>query len=451
MSLQRAAVIILLSLGVQTGCSERVKNQTAATPRKTASRDAMEFYETIATGSLDDLREALSKGAEVNLRGRNGETPLMVAIAAKDVEKMQLLVENGADPELTDDFNATALMHAVNWDFADGVKLLLDMGVDRGYSPKYPLKKVNYDFDLPESPLPDALKEVISEEEWKESIKAQKDSMVELGQNPTVEPTIADVQSVEVLKLFLAAGDELKLAPSEVRRSYVGLKNDGEFQSSLKEYRKYRSPRFGKNNPEVMNNPFWDDMIEMGGNAYAARDHFGDTHSLDSAVWCFDRFGSTLTPLADGRFVQIGGEHEDFYDPDFYIYNDVVIHDGQGGFNILGYPRDVFPPTDFHSATLAGDSIYIIGCLGYPEQRATETTPVFRLTLKTWKMEAVTTSGKAPSWLHDHRATFDSERNAMHVEGGSILMPRKSGELKIVPNEERYELDLEAFEWRKVP
>ncbi len=36
--------------------------------------------------------------------------------------------------------------------------------------------------------------------------------MIEMGKNPTVEPTIADVQSVEVLKLFLAAGDDLRLA-----------------------------------------------------------------------------------------------------------------------------------------------------------------------------------------------------------------------------------------------
>ena len=97
----------------------------------------MDFHECITSGSLEELRKALTNGADVNLRGRNGETPLMVAIAAKDVEKMQLLVESGADPELTDDFNGTALSHAVSWDFADGVRFLLDLGVDRGYSPNW--------------------------------------------------------------------------------------------------------------------------------------------------------------------------------------------------------------------------------------------------------------------------------------------------------------------------
>ncbi len=141
---------------------------------------------------------------------------------------------------------------------------------------------------------------------------------------------------------------------------------------------------------------------------YSAREHFDDTNSLGSAVWSYDRFGSSLTRLPDGRFIQIAGEHEDFYDPDFYIYNDVVIHDGQGGFKILGYPQEVFPPTDFHTATLVDGSIYVIGCLGYTGRRKIGTTPVFRLTVDSGKIDSVTTSGDIPSWLHEHRATYDA-------------------------------------------
>lgn len=444
------AWLIVLSAASYIGCEGQEDKQTTQATKTKVSQEAMDFHECITNGSLEELRRALTNGADVNLRGRNGETPLMVAIAAKDVEKMQLLIESSADPELTDDFNGTALSHAVSWDFVDGVRLLLDLGVDRGYSPKYQLKKINYDFEIPESPLPDTLKEVMSEEEWKESLKSQKDSMIEMGQNPTVEPTIKDVQSVEVLKLFLAAGDDLRLAPSEVKRTYVGLGNGGEFQASAKDYEANRSPRFGSANPEPMDNPFWSDMVRLGGSAYSARDHFNDTDSLGSAVWSYDRFGSSVTPLPDGRFIQIAGEHEDFYDPDFYIYNDVVIHDGKGGFAIHGYPREVFPPTDFHTATFVEGSIYLIGCLGYTDQRKIGTTPVLRLTVDSWKIESVTATGESPSWLHEHRATYDAQRNVIRVEGGSILIPGKDDEPEIVPNNAQYELDLGTLTWRKL-
>src|SRR5581483_9798876 len=117
-------------------------------------------------------------------------------------------------------------------------------------------------------------------------------------------------------------------------------------------------------NPQRMDNPFWKAMVHSGCNAYLARRTFGDTERFGQPVWCYDRFGRTTTLLPDGRIVEIAGEHEDWYDADFCIYNDIVIFDGKGNFEILGYPERVFPPTDFHSATLVRDSIYIIGSLG---------------------------------------------------------------------------------------
>jgi hypothetical protein len=59
------------------------------------------------------------------------------------------------------------------------------------------------------------------------------------------------------------------------------------------------------------------------------------------------------------------GEHEDHYDPDFFIHNDVVVRTPDGEVAIYGYPTEVFLPTDFHTATLLPASIVLIGSLGY--------------------------------------------------------------------------------------
>lgn len=95
---------------------------------------------------------------------------------------------------------------------------------------------------------------------------------------------------------------------------------------------------------------------------------------LTTPIWCFNRVGQTQTivrrlnsntlpkdddPTAsDGfyRTIYIGGEHEDSYDPDFVIYNDVVVIHGHketaglGEIAIYGYPDDDILPTDFHTA-----------------------------------------------------------------------------------------------------
>jgi hypothetical protein len=102
----------------------------------------------------------------------------------------------------------------------------------------------------------------------------------------------------------------------------------------------YLADRNGKTrgtaNPSIMDKLFWKYMILRRGNAYEARrlfdkeeDLYKDREFEDAEnpdwpfypVWCFSRFGRTVTTLPDGRYVYIGGEHEDSYDPDFAIYN----------------------------------------------------------------------------------------------------------------------------------
>ncbi len=210
------------------------------------------------------------------------------------------------------------------------------------------------------------------------------------------------------------------------------------------EFLKNRTRRFGNANPERMELPFWRAMVRNGWEGYQAAWHFGD-HSVDkeNPVWCHKRFGMSLTKLDDGRFIQIAGEHEDSYDPDFCIYNDVIIHDGKGGFEILGYPEEVFPPTDFHSATLVGQSIYIIGNLGYPT--CTDETPVYRFDIGSGKIEHVSTTGTSPGWIHRHDAKFID--NGIRISGGKKYRLDESGKGTIDEHTGTYFLDLKGGCW----
>jgi len=432
------------------GCGSRdEKGKPMAQGPNPVSEETARFHQLVEDGDLESLRTALQKGANVNAPGRFGRTALMVAIDSKNVEKAKLLIDSGADAELSDDFNNTALRHAIDADFEQGVRYLLSLGVDRGHVPKYPLKKVHYDFAFDAGKMPEQLKEVMSEAAWRESIEQSRETLRDM--QPTVEPAISAVQSVAVLKLFLRAGDDLGLASTEMKRAYIGLQTSSEFRATRADYETQKAPRYGIRNPEPMDIVFWRDMIRTGGNAYSARTHFKDEDPFleRRAVWCYDRFGSSLTELEDGRFVQIGGEHEDYYDPDFYIYNDVVVHDGHGEFQIYGYPREVFPPTDFHTATLCEDGIYIIGCLGYPDDRREGFTPVYRLTLNSWEINAVETTGQMPGWIHKHRAHFDREMNVIRLEEGEVHATSENGQQDLISRDGQFELDLSRMVWRR--
>jgi hypothetical protein len=214
-------------------------------------------------------------------------------------------------------------------------------------------------------------------------------------------------------------------------------------------FREWRSPRFGRSNPERMNNPVWEWMIRCQLSAYGLNQRLNGPGPFSAGPgWCFRRFGQSSTALPDGRIVLIGGEHEDDYDPDFYIYNDAVVRHPDGHLEIFGYPKDVFPPTDFHSATLVGTGIIIIGCLGYPEQRKADTTPVFSLDLDTFAISPVTTSGSAPGWIYEHTAALSNDGASILVQGGELDRGLKDGSL--VENLDGWRLHLAASRWERL-
>lgn len=164
-------------------------------------------------------------------------------------------------------------------------------------------------------------------------------------------------------------------------------------------------------------------------------------------VWCFDRFGMSHTRLPDGRALFIAGEHEDFYDPDFQIYNDVIVMDRDLRITIYGYPADVFPPTDFHSATLVDDdTIYIIGNLGYLDDRRPGDTPVCVLDTRTMQLRRVPTAGDNPGWIFQHTATYVAARHAIRVTGGKIATGER-GNAGLPANTRSFWLDLATVTW----
>ncbi len=239
-------------------------------------------------------------------------------------------------------------------------------------------------------------------------------------------------------------------------------------------FEQQRRPRFGLTNPERMRHEFWEWMIRGPERPEAAegdpgpyqlmmrdgvlRSEYGPWRARDlfnvsqqeapGPLWTFDRMGRTLTSLPDGRYICIGGEHEDSYDPDFCIYNDVVVvNEAEGEIEIYGYPKDAFAPTDSHSATLAGDRIIIVGCLGYPDQRRAGRTPVYALELSGYRIDEIQTSGDSPGWIYKHEARLESAADDIIVHRGTAIT-EKDGAQHFWRNLEDYALNIRTGTWR---
>ena len=63
-------------------------------------------------GALDEMRALLEGGADVNVRGLLRCTPLILAVAEGHLEAVSLLLQHGAQVDLTNQYGDTALDRA---------------------------------------------------------------------------------------------------------------------------------------------------------------------------------------------------------------------------------------------------------------------------------------------------------------------------------------------------
>ena len=371
------------------------------------SLEAYDWWERTAwlvavqTGDVDKARWLADQGANTAACGYGGKPPLFYAVEGRHTAMLQWLLDTGHDVELTDSFGATALIKAAGHGHDEGARLLVAAG-------------------------------------------AQIEREFHGG------TALADVTRATPARLLLALGADPAHLNDEARRDLLGLPPEPDVALlagvTPQQFKAARTRRFGRTNGERMNEPFWLGMIRAGVNAYGAICHFdGQRRHGEPPVWSAQRFGQSITFLPDGRIVQVGGEHEDFYDPDFCIYNDVFVHHPDGRIDIHGYPEDLFPPTDFHSATLVGDELILIGALGYPGQRGFGSTPVFSLSLADWRLRRLDIGGTPPGWIYKHRAQPCAPRQIL-VSGGTVARQR-GGKEEHEGNTQGFVLDLDAAAW----
>jgi len=376
-----------------------------------------------ALGSLDALEAQLARSvADLEAADVWQRTPLLLCLQLGKMAEARALRRAGASLDVRDRAKRGPLALAATHDDPDVIRWLVDEGCA--------LEEVDL-FD--QTPLLVAV------------ASARHQSLRELLRlgaelEPPSGTAVSAAPDRETLRILVDAGAYLGDVSAELRQS---LRGEGK-PASLAEFVDGAAPRFGQTNPSPMDLPFWHSMIHSGQHAYTAATRF--EVAVPRPIWCAARFGQSLTFLPDGRMVEIGGEHEDFYDADFCIYNDVFVH-GDGSLQIFGYPKEVFAPTDFHSATYVDGAIYIIGNVGYVGTRQVGTTPVYRLDCQTWAITRVATSGDGPGWVHRHRARADGTR--LEVHGGQRLGVDADGK-EVWLDGARHVLDLATGIWTKI-
>lgn len=398
----------------------------------------------VALGTLAEV-EAAAEAADLEARDFWQRTAWLVAVSSGDIEKASLLRDRGADVHARGRCARPVLFYAIEAHRPAMLAWLLAIGIDPGDVDQFGSCALT---QAAEHGNLDAIDQLLS-------AGLPVDGMSQDRSRTGMTPLWHAVDAATAQRLLDAGADPQHL-PYEQRRLLLGLPGDPDVQLleiSAADFATGRNPRFGTGNPERMSVPFWEAMVRSGVSGHVAAERFGLKRAWSERahpVWCAQRFGQSLTFLPDGRIVQVAGEHEDSYDPDFYIYNDVFVHEPDGRLRIYGYPESEFPPTDFHTATRVGNALWLIGSLGCSGSRRYGETQVFVLDLDTFRIERVATGGDGPGWISRHRAVL-LPSHEIRISGGKVIVREdEAGGEAYVDNAAVFLLDLKRRAWRRL-
>lgn len=385
-------------------------------------------------GSLESLKKSLDENQDLEVRDYWDRTPLLIAISMGDIEKSAALVSWGANLHAVGRCGKTSMQYAIDSNNLEMLRWLIEKDIS-----------IEIENAHGDTPL------IYAAEKGKaEFVELLLDTGANIYKTNSIPyRAIQEASSLEVVKLLVKHGDDLNDINEAMHAELTNTEHLGTPKATKNEFEAGHVRVFGKQNPEEIHNPFWLAMIKSGTNAWSAENALGGSlDRIKHPIWCYQRYGRTTTLLDDGRIIEIGGEHEDYYDDDFCIYNDVVVFERDGAIKIFAYPEADFPPTDFHSATLVNNTIYIIGRLGYRESRKVGQTPVYCLDTLTMKIRALATTGDSPGWIYKHKARL-SDKNTIAIIGGK-RREFSNREESYIDNQNTYELCLKELRWRSV-
>ena len=119
--------LLVLSMTTQTACSQSFMGKTVEDAFPDPA--VVSLIKASERGDDAEVKQLLTQGVNIDSKGYKGFTPVFWAMSVKDYKAMQLLLENGADPNLPMDDKELTLVHiAAGARSTEILALVLDHG-----------------------------------------------------------------------------------------------------------------------------------------------------------------------------------------------------------------------------------------------------------------------------------------------------------------------------------
>ena len=133
--LLQAAEVKLASGGISQETFDKIRKAATSVNPQLAAADgndepATDLLALSERGEVDGVQQLLAEGANPNTANDQGTTPLLVAIRRGHVDVVEALVEAGADVDQAGAWDYTPLMYAAIWGQTQIARILLRHGAD---------------------------------------------------------------------------------------------------------------------------------------------------------------------------------------------------------------------------------------------------------------------------------------------------------------------------------
>ena len=124
-----ALTLCLLTVLLFCGCKDREEYKKEII-QKEMDYSVGSFLNEAGAGNLERVKLFLKAGMDINARGTNNETALMLAVTNSNIEMAKLLIANKADVNAKNNEGYTAMMIVSTFGDLKAINILIDAGAD---------------------------------------------------------------------------------------------------------------------------------------------------------------------------------------------------------------------------------------------------------------------------------------------------------------------------------
>ncbi|MCW3790296.1 ankyrin repeat domain-containing protein [Paenibacillus sp. LS1] len=136
MSKSLIIVVLISSMLIVQGCVPEMRNDSSVEEKAMTSADE-QLFKAVEDSDTERIEQMIQAGANINAQDQSGRTAAMIATYNNDLASATLLIEAGADVNIQDDMKNNPFLYAGAEGYLDILKLTIEAGADPAITNRY--------------------------------------------------------------------------------------------------------------------------------------------------------------------------------------------------------------------------------------------------------------------------------------------------------------------------